>query len=98
MPSFQQQQGQQNYEKCKEIGKYTTYSGKKVPNRKCSWEEPDLGLSRQRLQSSYYKYIHIAKRNDKELPSQIYGKKNENTWWHKRVYMREMKTCQHKNV
>lgn len=35
--------------------------GEKVPNRKCSWEEPWFRLSIKRPQNSYYKYIHKLK-------------------------------------
>ena len=52
-PSFQQQQ---MYETCNDQERVILIQGKKVGNKNCLREEPDVRYNRQSLQSSHYKY------------------------------------------
>ena len=52
---------QKKYEPYRETGEYDSYTGIDAGNRNCPWEWPDIGFNRQRLQSSYYKYVQRTK-------------------------------------
>lgn len=50
-----------NQETGKETKKYSPYTGEKVVNTNSCLEGPEVGLSRQRHQSNYYKYVQRIK-------------------------------------
>lgn len=59
------------YQACKEIRKYSLYTGKKETNWNLLWGSPDTALTEQKTLYQYLKYVQKVMETLKTMPHQM---------------------------